>query len=101
MTSTDLAAAILRACSDRRNLSSEDLYGLFPTVDRCSLEELIHELAESGLLLASVNRSELLDGPVIVVNSISRTSLVGEAWLTQIGGGDSPQVTGCPSPSLH
>ena len=92
MTSTDLAAAILRTCADHHNLSSEDLYRLFPNVDRTNLGELVHELAGSGLLLADVSRSDLIEGTSIIVNSISRTSLVGEAWLTQIGADDPPPI---------
>lgn len=94
MTSTDLAVAVLRACSYQHNMSPEDLYGMFPTVDRTNLGELVYELAATGLLLADVNRSGLIDGPVVVLNSITRTSLVGEAWLAQIGADDTP-------PTLH
>ena len=91
MTSTDLGADILRLCSHRHNLPLEELYGSFPTVDRTHLGEMVHELAMGGLLVANVSRSALIDGPSIIVNAISRTSLVGEAWLRQLG--DEPPVT--------
>ena len=101
MTSTDLGVDILRLCSHHHNPRPEELYGSFPTVDTTRIGETVHELAVSGLLLANVSRSDLIDGPVIIINTISRTSLVGEAWLAQIGGGDSPQVVGSPSPTIH
>lgn len=92
MSSTDLAAAILRLYSDRPNLPVTDLYQTFPTVDRTHLGSMVHELAETGLLLADVWRNETIDGPATLINSISRTSLVGEAWLSQLADEPLPTV---------